>query len=132
MQTPILLCTSVFNNMAYGLRLRGLSWREIQARVGTVLRQVQLEDLRREPSRQLSGGEAQRVALARALVLEPRILLLDEPTANVDAENVAVIEELIRKFCGRPGTAVLLTTHDRHQAERLADQVLRLGQGRLL
>jgi tungstate transport system ATP-binding protein len=93
---------------------------------------VQLWPLRREPARQLSGGEAQRVALARALVLEPQVLLLDEPTANVDAENVAIIETLIREFCTRPETAVALTTHDRSQAERLADEVLRLEEGRLV
>jgi len=132
MQRPVLFRTSVFNNVAYGLRLRGFPRQEIQARVEAILEQVQLGPLGREPARQLSGGEAQRVALARALVLEPRVLLLDEPTANVDAQNVVLIEALVRQFCARPGTAVVLTTHDRNQAERLADQVLRLEQGRLL
>jgi len=132
MQTPVLLRASVFHNVAYGLRVRRLPRGEIQTRVEATLRQVQLWDLRREPARQLSGGEAQRVALARALVLEPQVLLLDEPTANVDAKNVALIETLIREVCARPGTAVVLTTHDRNQAERLADEVLRLEQGRLV
>jgi tungstate transport system ATP-binding protein len=132
MQTPVLLRTSVFSNVAYGLRLRRIPRRDLEARVETVLRQVQLWSLRQEPARQLSGGEAQRVALARALVLEPQVLLLDEPTANVDAENVAIIETLIREFCTRPETAVALTTHDRSQAERLADEVLRLEEGRLV
>jgi tungstate transport system ATP-binding protein len=82
--------------------------------------------------RTLSGGELQRVALARALVLEPRVLLLDEPTANLDPANVRLIETLIREQRERAGTTVVLVTHNVFQARRLATRVALLLDGELV
>ncbi len=116
-QRPILQRASVQANVGYGLRLRGL---KVDGQVDDVLAEVGLQDLARHAAQTLSGGEMQRVALARALVVEPRVLLLDEPTANLDPYNVALIENLIREQNRKKGTTVVLVTHNVFQAKRLA------------
>lgn len=116
-QRPALLHASVRDNVAYGLRLRG---QPAHGRVERALAEVGLADLARRPAHSLSGGEMQRVALARALVVEPRVLLLDEPTANLDPYNVGLIENLVRVCNARDGTTVVLVTHNVFQARRLA------------
>ncbi|KPV49492.1 hypothetical protein SE17_32305, partial [Kouleothrix aurantiaca] len=95
------------------------------------LEQVGLAHLAAKPARTLSGGEMQRVALARALVLAPRVLLLDEPTANLDPANVLVIERAIAGLRAAGRTTVVLVTHNLFQARRLADRVALLLDGRL-
>lgn len=128
-QKPYAFPGSVGSNVAYGLRLRGVGKAEVRRRTAAALEQVGLIDFLRRPARGLSGGELRRMALARALVLEPAVLLLDEPTAHVDVEKSAVVEELIRA-AARAGAAVALATHAGDQAERLADRTLRLLDGR--
>lgn len=125
---------SVFDNVAYGLKVRGVSRTEVRQRVEEMLEAVGLLEKIRDKAHTLSSGQAQRVSLARALVLRPEVLMLDEPTASVDEENEAIIEGLIRT--GLTGQAskkpiVILTTHDRAQAERLADTRLLLKAGAL-
>ncbi|MGB8647099.1 MAG: phosphate ABC transporter ATP-binding protein [Anaerolineae bacterium] len=119
-QRPALLSTDVYANVAFGLRLRG---EPVNGRVTELLSQVGLADLARVPAGKLSGGEMQRVALARALVIEPRVLLLDEPTANLDPYNVGLIEAIVREHNQRRGTTVVLVTHNIFQARRLAHRV---------
>ncbi len=131
-QKPVLFDGTVFDNVAYGLRVRGMRGPDVSGRVVDALRRMGLEPLRRARALTLSGGEAQRVALARALVLEPDVLLLDEPTTNLDPNNVALLEKLIRGASGRNGTAVILVTHNVFQAKRLADQVIFLYEGRVV
>jgi tungstate transport system ATP-binding protein len=127
-QRPLLLDASVWDNVAYGLRLR----RRYQAeRVAGAIEQVGLSHLARAPGRALSGGEQQRVALARALVFGPRVLLLDEPTANLDPENVAIIEAIVREQQAA-GTTVVIVTHNLFQARRLADDAALLIDGALV
>jgi len=126
-QTPVLLSRSVYSNVAYGLRLRGEQ--DSAARIEAALRQVSLLPLAGAHARTLSGGEAQRAALARALVLEPSVLLLDEPTANLDPANGRLIEDAIRAHHDRRGATVLIATHNLFQARRLADRVLLLLDG---
>lgn len=127
-QRPLLLRGSVWDNVAYALWLRG---RYDPLRVEAALARVGLSDLAQAPASTLSGGEAQRVALARALVIEPRVLLLDEPTANLDPANVARIEEVIQGL--RHGaTTIILVTHNLFQARRLADEVALLIHGELV
>lgn len=128
-QRPVLLRASVRDNVAYGLRLRG---RRLDGQVDEMLERVGLMQFARQPARTLSGGEMQRVALARALVVEPRVLLLDEPTANLDPYNVGVIEETIRAFNAERGTAVVLVTHNVFQAKRLAHRTGLLLGGKLI
>jgi tungstate transport system ATP-binding protein len=128
-QRPVLQRGSVRDNVAYGLYLRG------QPRDGSVdamLETVGLTSLTRHSAQTLSGGEMQRVALARALVVRPRVLLLDEPTANLDPYNVGLIEDIVRKTNTEQGTTVILVTHNVFQARRLAHRTGLMLGGKLI
>lgn len=124
---PQLLRRSVRDNVAYGLRVRGA--RQPGEQVAAALAEVGLADLAGVPAASLSSGERQRVALARALVLRPDVLLLDEPTANLDPGNVSLIERIIRRRNVDGATTVVMVTHDVFQARRLAHRVMLLLDG---
>ncbi len=128
-QRPVLLHASVRANVAYGLGLRG---ERADGRVDEMLARVGLADLAQTPAIKLSGGEMQRVALARALVIHPAVLLLDEPTANLDPYNVGLIEEIVAQINRERGTTVVVVTHNVFQAKRLAQRVGLLLAGRLV
>ncbi len=128
-QRPALLRGSVRRNVAYGLRLRG---QRDDRRVEQMLAQVGLGDRAKAHAQRLSGGEMQRVALARALVIQPAVLLLDEPTANLDPYNVGLIEDIVRRQNREQGTTVVLVTHNVFQARRLATRVGLMLSGRLI
>ena len=129
-QRPMLLNRSVQANVRFGLQLRGE--RDAAGRIQAALEEVGLDGLAHQKARTLSGGEAQRVALARALVLQPEVLLLDEPTANLDPYNVALIENIILKRNREHHTTLVLVTHNVFQARRLADRVGFLLDGKLI
>jgi tungstate transport system ATP-binding protein len=129
-QRPHLLNRTVAANVAYGLRLR--RYPGSQARVREALEEVGLSQLADQRARTLSGGEAQRVALARALVIEPEVLLLDEPTANLDPYNVDLIEKSVAQINRERGMTIVLVTHNVFQARRLAQRVGLLLDGRLV
>lgn len=129
-QRPVLLQRSVFENVAYGLRLRGE--RNVAPRVQAMLQRLGLRELAHVPAHTLSGGEAQRVAVARALIIEPEVLLLDEPTANLDPYNVQLIEEIVQRVNRERGTTVVWVTHNIFQARRLAHRVAFLLSGKLV
>ncbi len=128
-QHPLLLDRSVQSNVEYGLRVRGIRDDTLVARL---LEEVGLTHLRSARSRTLSGGEQQRVALARALIFNPKVLLLDEPTAHLDPRNVAIIEEVISRRHRELGMSVILATHNLHQASRLAARVAMLLDGEII
>jgi tungstate transport system ATP-binding protein len=128
-QDPLLLNTSVRENLGYGLGLRRAFDRR---RIEAALERFELQELADAPARRLSGGEAQRVALARALILEPALLLLDEPTANLDPYGAGRLEAIIRDVRAERSTTVVLVSHDLFQARRLADRVGLLLGGRLV
>ncbi len=130
-QTPAVFNTSVFENVAYGLKVRGIDRRTIEERVGDALNIVGLEGKGKQKARTLSGGEAQRMAFARAVVYEPEILLLDEPTTNLDPANVAKIEEVIKRIHER-GTTIVIATHNIPQVKRIAERVGVLLDGELI
>lgn len=129
-QKPVLLRRSVSANLDHALSIYGVPRRERAGRIADLLRRTDLEALAGSPARRLSGGEQQRLAMARAIALEPRFLLLDEPTASLDPPATAAIEKLIRDAADR-GTKVLMITHDRGQAARLASDILFLNRGHL-
>jgi tungstate transport system ATP-binding protein len=128
-QQTALQKASVRANVAYGLRLRGLP---VDGQLQSLLDTVGLGELAGAPARLLSGGEKQRVALARALIFRPRVLLLDEPTANLDPYNVGLIEEIVRSENQGHGTTVVLVTHNVFQAHRLAHRTGLILNGRLV
>lgn len=128
-QRPLLLAGSVRENVEYGLRLRGVS-RQHQ-RANAMLERLGLTSLAARSARTLSGGETQLVALARALVVEPEVLLLDEPTANLDPARVALVETVVRNV-HRQGTTVIMATHNLFQAHRVASRVVLLLDGRMI
>ncbi len=130
-QRPVLLRRSALANVTYPLALWGVPRRRRKARALAALERAGLADLAQRPARVLSGGEQQRLALARAWVLEPQVLFLDEPTANLDPGATRRIEALIDGF-HQSGTKIVMTTHDLGQARRLADEVLFLHRGRLV
>lgn len=129
-QRPVLLNRSVQANVQFGLKLRGL--RDATQQVERALQQVGLAHLARQQARTLSGGEAQRVALARAMVIQPAVLLLDEPTANLDPYNVGLIEQIVRTLNQEQRTTLVLVTHNVFQAHRLAHRVGFMLDGRLI
>lgn len=132
LQNTVLFGTTVLKNVIWPLRMRGLKRAEARRRANEVLRLVRLESLARRGPRELSGGERRRVALARLLVLEPEILLLDEPTGHVDHANEQLIEELIRDLHTRAGMTVIMASHNIRQAATLADRTVTLVAGRLI
>ncbi len=131
-QTPAIFNTSVFNNVAYGLEVRKADKEILKKKVMNALNIVGLDGKERQKARTLSGGEAQRMAFARAIVYEPDILLLDEPTANLDPANVAKIEEIIKRIRNERGTTIVIATHNIYQVKRTADRVGILLNGELI
>ncbi len=122
-QNPIAFKRSVFENVAYGLRIRGEGGIALSKKVKAALQLVGLSELESRKAITLSGGEAQRLALIRTTIVEPELLLLDEPTANLDPANVALIENAISEIAKSQGTTIIIATHNMFQAERLANRV---------
>ncbi len=130
-QRPVLLRRSTFANVTYALSLKGVRRHARKALALAALERAGLAERATQPARLLSGGEQQRLALARAWALEPEVLFLDEPTANLDPAATRRVETLITQIHGA-GTKIVMTTHDLGQARRLADEVLFLHHGRLV
>jgi len=124
--------TSVFRNVAYGLRVRGVPREETAERVEQALEFVGLTHKLDQNGLTLSSGETQRLGIARAIVLEPAVLFLDEPTAFVDEKSRILIEEIIQRIHRDGNSLVVITTHNRAQAERLSDTVLLMNEGKIL
>lgn len=129
-QRPVLLRRSVAANLAYGLRLRGR--RVDRDQIDGWLAKIGLLPQRNQSAHRLSAGEMQRIALVRALLIEPEILLLDEPTANLDPANVTLLERLIQEDHAARQTTVVIVTHNLFQARRLGEQLLFLQKGRVI
>jgi len=128
-QKPILFNTSVFENVAFGLEARGMKREDIKRVVGENIEMVGMQRYETESALKLSGGEGQRIALARAFAIRPDVLLLDEPTANLDPANVSIVEDIIKRF-NDSGSTIIIATHNIPQAERLSDKILFLLDGR--
>ncbi len=131
LQEPLLLSASVFDNVALGLRFRGLPRAEIARRVESWLEKLGIGHLRDRPATGLSGGEAQRVSLARAFVLQPDLLLLDEPFGALDPPTRASLLEDLQSLLAQTGQTTIFVTHDLDEALMLGDRVAVLLGGRL-
>jgi len=130
-QQTVLFNMSAFDNVAYGLEIRGEDRRSIEKKAKETLELVQLAGFERKNALSLSGGEAQRVALAQALAIEPELLLLDEPTANLDPRSVSIIEEVLSGVNRERRATLVMTTHNMLQAENLAQRVAFLLDGKI-
>ncbi|SDO66814.1 energy-coupling factor ABC transporter ATP-binding protein [Desulforhopalus singaporensis] len=130
-QNPIMFSGSVWSNIEFGLKVRKVSSAARKKRIEEVLELVGMERFAHYEAQGLSGGETKRVALARALVLEPKVLLCDEPTANVDNENQEIILEIIKKVNRVDDRSIIFSTHYLSQWQRLADHTLLLQNGAL-
>jgi tungstate transport system ATP-binding protein len=130
-QQPILFTTTVFNNVELPLKIRKIDKQKRPRIVEEFLCLVVMEGFRNARAYKLSGGETQRVAIAQALACSPDVILLDEPTGSVDVENRIIIERIIRDINREKGISVIFTTHDMHQASRLADEIVFLFDGKV-
>ncbi len=122
---------SVFDNIAYGLKIRKLSRNEIRDKVLHILTIVRLEGLEKRRPFELSGGQQQRVALARCIVLEPEVVLLDEPLSNLDASLRVMMREEIRRIQETLNLTTIFVTHDQEEAMSMSDRIVVMNTGRL-
>jgi len=122
---------SVTKNIAFGLKVRGLTGAQIRQKVSWALDLLGLQHHRDSMPARISGGEQQRVALARALVLEPEVLLMDEPLSNLDAKLRVQVRETIKEIQQRLGITTVFVTHDQEEALSIADRVAVMNGGRI-
>ena len=120
---------NVFDNVAYGLKLRHVPQNEIRERVMSILKLVELEGMEGRMTNQLSGGQQQRVALARALVIEPSVLLFDEPLSNLDAKLRVSMRTEIRRIQQEVGITAIYVTHDQSEAMAISDNIIIMDKG---
>jgi tungstate transport system ATP-binding protein len=129
-QRPILLSRSVRANVAYSLNIRGK--RKNDPIVDDVLERLAISHLEKAKPNTLSGGEMQRVAIARAMVVKPDVLILDEPTVNLDPQNIRIIEQFLLEQHQENATSIIIVTHNIFQAKRLADRVALIYDSELI
>ena len=122
---------NVFDNVAYGLKIRKLPKEEIREKVMNILKLVEMEGMEGRMTNQLSGGQQQRVALARALVMEPGVLLFDEPLSNLDAKLRVTMRTEIRKIQQKVGITAVYVTHDQSEAMSISDQIIIMSKGKV-
>jgi molybdopterin-binding protein len=130
-QKTVVFNTTVYENVAYGLKIRGVPEFHVKTKVSEALELVRLKGYEERLAKRLSGGEQQRIALARAIVLEPEILLLDEPTANLDPKTASIIEETVNHMNREKGTTIILATHNMLQAQKIAKKAALLLNGEI-
>ena len=131
-QEPLLLNASVHDNAALGLKLRNVTSTEIESRLRPWLERLGISHLASRTVRTLSGGEAQRTSLARALVLDPDLLLLDEPFSALDQPTRDVLLDDLQEILQGTGTTTVFVTHDRNEAFRVASRIGVIARGELL
>jgi len=130
-QKSAMFSTNVYDNLAYGLRIRKVPKGAIKKKVAEALQAVRLSGFEKRRAKKASGGEQQRIALARAFLLESHVLLLDEPTANLDPNSASIIEKAIvsRKS---PDRIIVMATHNLTQARRIADEIVHIYNGQIV
>jgi tungstate transport system ATP-binding protein len=130
-QKTAMFTMNVYDNLAYGLKIRKVPKEEIAKKIPETLQEVRLSGLEKRRAKKLSGGEQQRIALARAFLLDPNVLFLDEPTANLDPNSAAIIEKAIigKK---RSQRLIIMATHNLNQARRMADEIVHIHDGEIV
>ncbi|MBC8590991.1 ATP-binding cassette domain-containing protein [Wansuia hejianensis] len=131
-QKPYLFRRSVYDNIEYPLKIRGIDRQKSKPLVEDIMKRLEIEDLRDKKAHRLSGGESQKVALGRALVFNPKLLLLDEPTSNIDPEYIVTMESEIKKFNRENKGTVIIVTHNIEQSKRLCDNIIGMENGRVV
>jgi tungstate transport system ATP-binding protein len=130
-QKPVVRSTTVFNNIAYGLKVRGLKYNNYEHTVNEIIEFIGLEGMEKKNARSLSGGEMQRVAIAMNFVINPEIYLLDEVSANLDSMNVKLLEDFIMKMKQDKEKTIIMSTHDPLEAIKYADRIAVLNNGKV-
>ncbi|MCW4043951.1 MAG: ABC transporter ATP-binding protein [Candidatus Bathyarchaeota archaeon] len=130
-QKTTLFDSTVYSNVAYGLKIRKIPREVLDEKVAKALKLVKLEGFEKRPAKKLSGGEQQRVAIARAVALKTKLLLLDEPTANLDPKNAAIIEEVIAAVNREDKTTIVMATHNMFQAKALPHRIALMNEGKI-
>ncbi len=131
-QKPYLLKRTVYENIEYPLKLRNIDKKESKKRALSIMKKLEITDLMEKKGHKLSGGESQKVALARALVFNPRLLLLDEPTSNIDPEYIVTMENSITQFNLENKGTIIIVTHNIEQSERLCHAVINMHRGKVV
>jgi tungstate transport system ATP-binding protein len=131
-QNPVLLSGTVFYNVAYGLKVRKMKGESVSRIVHDTLGWVGMDGFEKRKGNSLSGGEIQRVAICRALAISPKVLLLDEPTANIDRDNIRRIEDIFLKLNRELNTTIIVSTHDLFFGRSVSDRILYLSGGELV
>lgn len=122
---------NIYDNIAYGLKLKKMDKPTIKEKVGNIIKLVGLTDMGNRYPNQLSGGQQQRVALARALVMEPGVLMFDEPLSNLDAKLRVYMRTEIRKIQKKVGITAIYVTHDQSEAMSLSDKIIIMNKGKI-
>lgn len=130
-QKPYLFKRRVYDNIGYPLKVRNIQKEEIKKNVDKIIDRLEIKDLREKKAHLLSGGESQKVSLARALVFEPELLLLDEPTSNIDPESIKILEREIVRFNKETEATVIIVTHNLEQSDRICDKIIYLQNGKV-
>lgn len=131
-QKPYLFKRSVYENICYPLKLRNIKPSEKKKIALDIIKRLEIGDLTEKRADLLSGGESQKVALARALVFKPNLLLLDEPTSNIDPESIKVMEREILNFNTETKATIVVVTHNLDQSKRLCHNIVNLEQGKVV
>ncbi|HET6420483.1 MAG TPA: ABC transporter ATP-binding protein [Geobacteraceae bacterium] len=132
LQDPLLYDTTIYDNIASGLRIRGMARSEIKTRVMSYLERFNLSHMAHRHARKLSGGEARRVSLARAFAVEPDMIFFDEPFANLDPPTRQTLSMDMVKIIRETGISSILVTHDQSEALRLSDRIVVMNRGRIV
>lgn len=127
-QTPYIFAGDVEENLAFGLKARRCDQKQMQEKVNKALSWARLEPLAKQAAHSLSGGEKQRLALARAWVLDPRLLFLDEPTANLDKQSISTVAEMVEDLLEQ-GTTVMVSSHQENKVTEQCQRRLHLSDG---
>jgi tungstate transport system ATP-binding protein len=130
-QKSAMFSTNVYDNLAYGLKIRKVPKEKIRIKIAEALQEVRLAGFEKRKAKKTSGGEQQRLALARAFLLEPKVLLLDEPTANLDPNSSTIIEKAIVAKKS-PDRIIVMATHNLTQARRIADEIVHIYNGQIV